>query len=166
MEKVWGKRGLFYRTVRKIMNYIHFGIWLPLNKMGKKLSAVKIFWMHRTTCSMIYQHADVNMCHSAGKMKAAVQQDTVFTGSQNRSSCSLTLTRLRCFEWVVSPWGSCSGTAVPVLTCGKVVGKSSCLDWYCRLEKNQSGRQKRKTKKKKCDNVGKYMAYQLFWHSR
>lgn len=94
-----------------------------------------------------------------GKIEAAVQQDTVFTSPLNRSSCSLSLTRLRCSESVERLWGSGSRAAVSDLTCGKVVGKSSCLDRDCRLEDT-----KEINRNKKSENVGKYSANQDFWH--
>lgn len=48
------------------------------------------------------------------------------------------------FEAVARPWGSRSRAVLLVLTCGKVVRKSSCLDWDRRLEDNNIGDKKRK----------------------
>lgn len=41
------------------------------------------------------------------------------------------------------PWGSISGAAVSVLTCGKVVGKSSGLDRDCGLQDKAEGKEKK-----------------------
>lgn len=103
---------------------------------------------------------NLSIWHTDGKTEAVVQWYTVFTSSKNASSCSLSLTRLRCFE--SRPWGSCLRAAVSVLTCGKVVGKSSCLDRDCRLEDTKAAN---KQKVRMWENIWPAFLAPLSWET-
>lgn len=59
------------------------------------------------------------------------------------------------------PWGSISGAAVSVLTCGKVVGKSSGLDRDCGLQDNKAEGKEKKNINSGC---GKTFILLAFWH--
>lgn len=154
-----------YRTGRPGLGLGH---WVPLGQgapvEGVPYKPVHLVWRQTAMCihlllktrlalsETVVNYSNVlgkSMCCPAGRIKGAAQWDT-----QNRSWCSLSLTRLRCSESGGGPWGSRRGLQRRSYlweSCGKVflLGSGS------QTRRHQSGRQTERG-----ENVREY---RTFW---